>query len=76
MGFFRQLFHRSADSTTAEIEQLSDIGNIEINPATGLPMIGEGIGGVDVAGNPWGTDFSEDSSSGIDPGFDCFTDEF
>lgn len=25
----------------------------EFNPATGLPMVG-GIGGVDVAGNPWG----------------------
>jgi hypothetical protein len=24
-----------------------------INPATALPMIG-GVGGVDVAGNPWG----------------------
>ena len=28
-----------------------------INPATGLPMTG-GMGGVDVAGNPFGSDFS------------------
>jgi hypothetical protein len=28
---------------------------IRINPATGLPMIG-GIGGMDVQGNPYGTD--------------------
>ena len=28
---------------------------VEINPATGLPMTG-GIGGVDVGGNPYGTD--------------------
>lgn len=27
-----------------------------INPATGLPMIDEGYGGVDVGGSPWGTD--------------------
>lgn len=26
------------------------------NPATGLPMIGEGYGGVDVGGSPFGTD--------------------
>jgi len=38
-----------------------------INPANGLPMVG-GTGGVDVEGNPYGTDFSHDhlSSSGID----------
>lgn len=28
-----------------------------INPATGLPMIGDGYGGVDVGGSPYGTDF-------------------
>lgn len=28
----------------------------QINPATGLPMTGPGIGGVDVGGNPYGTD--------------------
>jgi hypothetical protein len=27
-----------------------------INPATGLPMINPGIGGVDVGGNPFGQD--------------------
>jgi len=26
-----------------------------INPATGLPMTGDGIGGVDVGGSPYGT---------------------
>ncbi|WP_196482131.1 hypothetical protein [Burkholderia vietnamiensis] len=26
------------------------------NPATGLPMINDGYGGVDVGGSPWGTD--------------------
>lgn len=29
-----------------------------INPASGLPMIG-GCGGVDVAGNPYGTDLHD-----------------
>jgi hypothetical protein len=27
-----------------------------INPATGLPMTGDGYGGVDVGGSPYGTD--------------------
>jgi hypothetical protein len=36
--------------------------DFEINPATGLPMIG-GFGGVDVAGNLYGTDHSDLSSS-------------
>ena len=30
----------------------------EINPATGLPMIG-GMGGIDLAGNPYGTNFHD-----------------
>jgi len=31
-----------------------------INPASGLPMIGDGIGGFDVGGNLWGCDSSTD----------------
>lgn len=31
-----------------------------INPATGLPMIDNGVGGFDVAGNPYGMDWSSD----------------
>ena len=31
----------------------------EVNPSTGLPMVG-GMGGVDVAGNPWGVDLHAD----------------
>ena len=36
-------------------EALPPIEPVDINPATGLPMTG-GIGGVDVGGNPYGTD--------------------
>ena len=40
-----------------------------INPANGLPMV-DGIGGVDIEGNPFGTDFSHDDSfSGINDSF-------
>lgn len=27
-----------------------------VNPATGLPMVGDSMGGVDVGGSPYGTD--------------------
>ncbi|WP_217127062.1 hypothetical protein [Hydrogenophilus thiooxidans] len=45
--------------------------NNQINPASGLPM----VGGVDIEGNPYGTDSSSmydclDSSSRIDDLFD------
>lgn len=36
----------------------------EINPATGLPMTG-GIGGVDMAGNPYGVDLDDHHSRDI-----------
>ncbi len=35
---------------------------MDINPATGLPMI-DGIGSLDVAGNPYGSDSMQDSMS-------------
>lgn len=35
-----------------------DWDNTTINPATGLVMMG-GIGGLDVAGNPYGTDLND-----------------
>jgi hypothetical protein len=36
-----------------------------VNPANGLPMI-DGIGSVDVEGNPFGCDFSHESISSFD----------
>ena len=41
-----------------------------INPASGLPMMGEGIGGFDVGGNTYGTD-----SSFCDTDFTSFSDD-
>lgn len=34
----------------------------EINPATGLPMVGD-IGGVDVGGSPYGMDWQQNDFS-------------
>lgn len=39
-----------------------------INPANGLPMI-DGAGGIDIEGNPFGTDLSHDYSGSLET--DC-----
>ncbi len=43
-----------------------------INPATGLPMTTDTVGGVDVGGSPWGTDVSDNHNlwSSSDSGWD------
>lgn len=41
-----------------------------INPGSGLPMMSRGIGGWDVAGNPWGFDDSSFESSSSSSLFD------
>jgi len=33
-----------------------------VNPATGLPMLGDSMGGVDVGGSPYGTDTHHSST--------------
>ena len=52
----------------------ADIGSTfssitDINPATGLPMVGDGIGGVDVGGSPYGIDVHDTFHSGIHDSF-------
>ena len=50
--------------------QFANTPVIDINPATGLPMI-DGCGGVDVAGSPYGMDLHQnsiDSSTTVDWG--------
>ena len=39
-----------------------------VNPATGLPMTDDDFSGVDVGGNPWGTNFNGPWSA---PFWDC-----
>lgn len=58
-SFFSNWFGSSSgDSSNISTESFS---STEINPATGLPMVTSG--GVDVAGNPYGTDLSDSMSS-------------
>lgn len=72
----------SSDLFEATNDDIFSADNITvINPANGLPMTG-GIGGIDVAGNPYGFDssfthhdmFSSDSASMFDD--DCSSSMF
>ncbi|WP_143751487.1 hypothetical protein [Marinobacter sp. LV10R520-4] len=45
-------------------------GDTRINPATGLPMTGDSVGGFDIEGNPFGTDLSSNGVS-ITSSFDA-----
>lgn len=56
-----------ANSSISEANPLWD--DNAINPANGLPMVG-GTGGIDVEGNPYGTDFSHDDTFGAGSSFD------
>lgn len=63
----------------------STMDDMAINPANGMPMVG-GMGGVDVEGNPYGTDisdlsgdhdpFSDSAACGLDDSFTTFDDDF
>ena len=54
-------------STVGDSSSISD-DSLSVNPANGLPMIG-GTGGVDIEGNPFGTDFLHDHMTSS-----CFDD--
>lgn len=49
------------DTTLSNSERIS--AALSINPATGLPMTGVGIEGLDVGGNPFGIDLTSDDDS-------------
>lgn len=57
MSFWKNLFSWNHESGLADpLPMTEQMHTTEINPATALPMIGEGCGGIDVGGNPYGTD--------------------
>lgn len=59
--FFCSMFSSSTDATP----DMADISSTVINPATGLPMLGDSIGGVDVGGSPYGTDIHSSTSDSL-----------
>lgn len=68
--------HIALDTELTSLTDWNDdsyLNSHHINPATGLPMIDTGIGGFDVAGNPYGLDWSSDD---MDPGLMSSGDMF
>ena len=66
--------YKVGGASSSSLDDGFKTGEININPATGLPIIGDSLG-IDVAGNPYGTDLDY-SSSNIDDSFDLFDTSF
>lgn len=62
MSFWNWLFDDNVTSENSMHVEVEPIVSHETNPATGLPMIDEGFGGVDVGGSPYGMDIHQSSS--------------
>lgn len=62
-NFFNFLFGGDDNASAGT----ADVPMTFVNPATGLPMIDDGMGGVDVGGSPFGMDVHSNIS-------DSFTD--
>lgn len=67
MSFLSKLFHWNTNNASAQLGPLQESGSTDVNPTTGLPMVGDGIGGLDVAGSPYGVDIHAESTNGFDP---------
>lgn len=72
MGFLSWLSNLFDDFFDTDLNNVSNMDQHTLNPATGLPMMG-GTGGVDVGGNPYGTDLHHNlfGSNGFDNAFGC-----
>ncbi|OBT31674.1 hypothetical protein [Vibrio splendidus] len=70
------LFESDTIERTLFSQNTTTFDDNEINPATGLPMIG-GIGGVDVEGNPFGIGSSDsfDNTSLFDDSISSLSDD-
>lgn len=70
MGLFGWIsgMFSGGEAAVATHEVHGDLSNADINPASGLPMV-DGPGGVDVAGNLYGSDAASEAMSSIDDSF-------
>ncbi len=57
------------------LEEISSTDSTWINPATGLPMIGEGTSGMDIGGNIFGAGSHDHFSSAFDDAPDSILDD-
>jgi hypothetical protein len=65
----------STQSTCDPIGTTTDDHFTHINPATGLPMAGDGCCGIDVGGSPFGTDIHHDTFTHNSMGSDLFSND-
>lgn len=70
MGLFGWISGMFSDSeeAVAPHEMHGDLSGADINPASGLPMV-DGPGGVDVAGNIYGSDATSEAMSSMGDSF-------
>lgn len=69
MNLFNHVFGWFSSANDDDLPDTNCLLSPDINPATGLPMLDEGLGGVDVGGSPFGFDIHEDSGPGVDMDF-------
>lgn len=62
-------------STCAPIYTTTEVHFTYINPATGLPMAGDGCSGIDVGGSPFGLDIHQNSYMHNSTGGDLFSND-
>ena len=61
MSIMQWLWGDCASGGVCDGDTVADMEMLAINPASGLPMAGGDIGGVDVGGSPWGMDIHQAS---------------
>ena len=67
LGWIGGMFSGGAEAASAH-DMHGDMPSVDINPASGLPMV-DGPGGVDVAGNLYGSDAASEAMSSMDDSF-------
>ena len=67
-------FTSFSEGTSFELHESGFDNDFAVNLANGLPMI-DGIGSLDVAGNPFGCDYSHEPSSSFDASSTGFGDD-
>ena len=74
-GIFHTGLELSPVSSDSALEEISSTDSTWINPATGLPMIGEGSSGMDIGGNIFGASSHDHFSSTFDDAPDSVFDD-
>lgn len=69
MNLFSNIFGWFSSANDDGLPDTNNHSLPEINPATGLPMLDESLGGVDAGGSPYGFDIHADSGPSFEMDF-------